>query len=314
MSNFETKELIPISNMSISEISDDELETAFLSVAIQHKDAIKSIHQSMVNADNASQKYLDENYEPSEEEAKKDRAVLNKEEKNIADQYATLKKAYEKPLENIETNIKSIRNAIKTASGVVDKAVKTYEEKQQEKKRKEIQAYFDSKNFNLVPLDKIFVYKWLNKTYKMGFIKSEIDHTIIAIYDNIKTLENIAEYGVIAKACYLDTLDMGTAMRRVETLKANTERLAREKVEREERERQEQIARNAVAERQENKAIEKQEQIKSLVDEAMDMPEPKVTVIRKIRFTCWFEGTAEQLLKLREYMTANGITYERIYE
>jgi hypothetical protein len=309
----EVKTLIPISNMSISEISDDELETAFLAVALQHKDAIKSIHQSMIDADNAWQKYANENYEPLEDEAKKDRATLNKAEKNIADQYASLKKAYEKPLETIELNIKSIRGAIKTASGIMDKAVKTYEEKQQEKKRIEIQSYFNGKNFDLVPLEKIFDSRWLNKTYKMADIKKEIDAAISTVYSNIKTLESIAEHGVIAKACYLETLDMGTAMRQVETLKANAERIAREKIERDERERREQIARNALVERQEEKAIEKQEQMKNLVNEALEIPEPEIPPVpMRESYTCRFWGTREQLLRLREYMTANGITYERI--
>jgi hypothetical protein len=312
----EVKTLIPISNMSISEISDDELETAFLAVALQHKDAIKSIHQSMIDADNAWQKYTNDDYEPLEDEAKKDRATLNKAEKNIADQYAGLKKAYEKPLENIELNIKSIRGAIKTASGIVDKAVKTYEEKQQGKKHAEIQVYFNGKNFDLVPLEKIFDNRWLNKTYKMADIKKEIDTAVSTIYSNIKTLESIAEHGVIAKACYLETLDMGTAMRQVETLQANAERIAREKIERDERERREQVVRNAAAERQEERVIEKREQMQSLIDEAMEIEPslPEETKPEIIEYTLRFKGTKEQLLRLREYMTANGITYERIVQ
>jgi len=310
--NFDAEELTPISSMSISEISDDELETAFLSVAIQHKDCIKSIHQSMVDADNAWRKYEDEKYEPLEEEAKKDRAALNKAEKNIADQFATLKKAYEKPLESIEANIKSIRGAIKERSGMVDKAVKTYEERQQAEKRAGVQAYFDSKNFDLVPLEKFFDGRWLNKTYKLADVKKEIDDFVSTVYSNIKILENIAEYGVIAKSSYLETLDMGAAMRQVDTLKANAERLAREKIERGQRELKEQIARNAAEERREEETAEKQEQMQSLVDEALDMPEPEAQNPEILEFTLKFRGTKEQLLKLKEYMTANGIAYEKV--
>jgi len=307
----ETKELIPISDMSISEISDDELETAFLAVAIQHKDAIKSIHQSMVDADNVWQKYTDENYEPLEDVAKKDRAFLNKADSNIAEQFKTLKTAYEKPLETVEMNIRSIRNAIKDRSGMVDKAVKTFEEKQRAKKLYEIRAYFNDKKFNLVPLERFFDGRWLNKTCKMADIKKEIDDFISTVYGNIKILENIAAYGVIAKSSYLETLDMGAAMRQVETLKANAERLAREKIEREQRELKEQVERNAAEQRREVKIIQKEERIKSLVDEAMDVPEPE-TRSEILEYTLKFRGTKEQLLKLKQYMTNIGIAYEKV--
>ncbi|MDR0441849.1 MAG: DUF1351 domain-containing protein [Treponema sp.] len=316
MKNDETNTavVIPlISEMEISTISDNDLETAFLKVAIEHKDAVVSIHQSMVDATDAYAKYLNEGYEPMEEVAKCDRATLNKAEKNIAEKYASLKAAYEKPLENIELNIKSIRNAIKKASGIVDGAVKTYEEKEKGKKREEIQVYFNTKQFDLVPLDKIFNSKWLNKTCKIADIKKEIDIRITTILGDIKTLENIAEYGLAAKTFYLDTLDMSVAMRQVENMKANAERLAREKVEREERERQKQVAQNAVNEHKEEQTAAKEEQVKNLVDEALDIPEPAVQSQPEIvEYTLRFKGTKEQLLKLREYMTANGIVYEKL--
>lgn len=308
--------LIPISQMSISEISDDELETAFLAVAIQHKDAIASIHQSMVEAQDAYEKYLDKTYEPLEEQAKKDRAQLNKAEKNIAEKYAQLKTAYEKPLETVEMNIKSIRSAIKKASGIVDDAVKIYEGKQKEVKWDCIREYFDSKNFGLVPLIKIFDDRWLNKTYKMADITKEIDTAINTIYDNIKILENITEYGVIAKSSYLETLDMGAAMRQVDTLKANAERLAREKIEREERQRQAQIAANAeellTEERNENLTRAKTERVQDIVNEALGIEEPEAVEPEILEYTLKLRGTKEQSFKLREYMTLNQIAYERV--
>jgi hypothetical protein len=313
MNEFGTTAVIPIAEMSIDTISDDKLTAAFLSVVDRHKEVVLSIQQSMIEADEAYMKYLDEGYEPVEDQAKKDRAVLNKAEGSIAEQYKTLKAAYEQPLESIEQNIKTIRNAIKGASGIVDAAVKKYEEKLKEKKRVEIQTYFNSRNFELVPLDKFFNYRWLNKTCKMLEIRKEIDDTISMIYGNIKILENITEYGPIAKALYLDTLDMGAAMRKVETLKANAELLAKEKVEREERERREQIAANAKTERTEKIIADKREEMKSLVGEALNVKEPEVTPDPEImEFTCRFKGTKEQLFGLREYMTENGIAYEKL--
>ena len=264
---------------------------------------------------NGVQKYFDENYIPNEATAKADRAELNRAEKAIASQASQIKTAYNAPLEVFNGIVSEIRAEIKKAVTVVDNSVKNYEEKQKEQKGNEIAEYFDTKGFELVPLQRIFDSKWLNKTYKMADIKKEIDNTIETIYSNIKVLESIAEYGTTAKAFYLDTLDMGEAMRKVDMLKANAERLAREKVEREERERQEQIARNAAEERQEEKAVEKEERRQSLVNEALGIEAEPVEVSEKpelVEYTLRFKTTKEQKMGLKKYMTDNGIAYKQI--
>jgi hypothetical protein len=302
-----------ISSLEISAISDDELSAAFQSVVVEHKDVIASIHQSMQEADSAYRKYLDPAYEPMEQMAKADRAVLNKAEKNIQEKFAGLKAAYERPLLKIELNIKEIRNAIKRASGVVDGAVKSYEDTQKEKKYREIAAYFAEKRFDLVPLDKLFNERWLNKGYKLPDIKEDLDAAIAEIYTNIKVLENIAEYGTAAKAFYLDSLDMAAALRQIESLKANAEKLAREKIEREQREHESRINANAREERQEERHAETEKVVESMVNEALGIEEPEVAAPPElIEYTLRFKGTRENLEALKAWMTQHGISYVKV--
>jgi len=314
----ETKELVRISDMNISDITETELEAGLKSVIIQKKDTIESIYQSMITADEAWLKYKDEEYEPTEETAKQDRATLNKAEKNIAERYAEFKAAYEKPLQDIERNIKSIRNAIKEASGIVDKSVKDYESKQKTKKMIEIESYYNSKDFSLVSLERLFNQKWLNKTCKMSDVKKEIDVQVKTIYDNIKVLENIPDHGMIAKAIYLEKLDMSEAMRQVEILKTNAERLIKEKIEREERELKEQVKENAKEQWQEKADEKKTKDFEVKRDEfykslGFEIKEPVVEEKPEIlEYTLKFRGTKEQLFKLRQYMTDNNIAYEKI--
>jgi hypothetical protein len=303
-----------ISDLQISTISDAELEETFHRVLVEHKDVAASIHQSMKDADSAYRKYLDPDFEPIEEEAKKDRANLNKAEKNIAEKFASLKSAYDKPLETIELNIKEIRNAIKKASSQVDAKVKSYEETQKAKKREEIQAYFDGKKFELVPLDRIFDDKWLNKGTKMKDIREQIDTKIAEIYRDIEVLERLPEHGQAAKAFYLEKLDMGAALRQVDILKENAERLAREKAAREERKNLERVANNAAGERREERAAAQDDEVNSLVDQALELPTGTVAAQKKNRigqYTLQFEGTEQQLLMLREYMTSIGMPYKK---
>jgi hypothetical protein len=251
-------------------------------------------------------------YQGDDKQAKEDRALLRKQKDMTKTTIASIQKLWNEPLEKFLTGGKEILKQFDIAIGTIDEWVKEGEAEEKEKKRSEIQIYFDGKNFDLVPLVKLFDGRWLNKTYKMPDIRQDIDAAISTIYSNIKILEGIAEHGVMAKAFYLETLDMGSAMRKVDELKAAAERLAREKVEREERERQVQIIKNATMERQEEKETAKEERIKSLAGEALEITEPETTVPEVMEYTLRFKGTKEQLLKLREYMTANGITYERI--
>jgi hypothetical protein len=303
-----------IVEMEVSEISEKELETTFQRVVAAHRDAVRSIQDSMQDADDAYRKYLDPNYIPLEAEAKKDRAALNHAEKNVADQYAALKKAYEKPLVGIETNIKQIRDAIKTASGNVDKAVKVYESLQKTKKKTEIDDYFASKKFELVPLEKLFDPKWLNKTKEMYEVRQELDAKITSIYRDIELLEKIPEHGVAAKAFYLEKLDIAEALRQVEALKANAEKLAREWVERDMRKGNEQVEANARAERQERREQRKDEIVSGMIDKAVGVPIGTTASQQReeiLEYTMTFKGTKEQLIKLREYMTAIGVVYTK---
>jgi len=293
---------------------------------------------------NMVEKYHDENYIPNEAAAKADRAELNKLEKAVADQASRIKAKYNSPLDKFNGLVSEIRQKIKEAGRVADTAVKNFEEKQKEIKRAEIEAYFSAKNFDLAPLEKIFVQRWLNKTVKIAEIKKEIDGIISKIYSDIKTLENISEYGMAAKARYLETLDLGDAMRHVETMKKNAERAAREIIEREERERQERIAANAAEERAEARTAEKRASVRSLVDEALGIEEPEppadpeimkhvlrlklpketlpglfecmdangISYPEILELTLPFEGEKEPLFRLREYMTKNGVSYEKI--
>jgi hypothetical protein len=305
---------LAIAKMEVSEISEKELETTFQRVVVAHSNAVISIKQSMDEADSIYNKYRDPNYIPLEDIAKKDRASLNKAESNIADQYKILKEAYERPLQNLESNIKQIRAAIKEGSANVDKAVKTYEEKQKAAKRKDIEAYFATKNFDLVPLDRIFNDKWLNKTKAMKEVREEMDAAIAKIYQDIEILEKIADHGTAAKAFYLQALDMAAALRQVETLKANAERLIREQAERETRKAQEQVAANDKAERNEKVSAFKQERVNDIIEQALDLPENAISAAEKeeiIECTLTFKGSREQLLKLRQVMTEMGIPYRK---
>jgi len=253
-------------------------------------------------------------YEGDDKKAKADRAMLRKQKELTKTTIASIQEAYNKPLEEFLAGGKQILHQFDLAISRIDEFIKQGESLQKEKKYEKIQNFYNSKNFDLVSLDMIFDQRWLNKGYDIQDIKFEINNKIADIHSNIKMLENIAEHGMAAKAFYLETLDVSAAMRRVETLKANAERLAREKMERETREVQAQVARNAALEYQEVREEKKEAQVKYLVGEALDI-DPEIEEKKNpeiISFVCEFFGTKEQLLALRQYMTAHGISYIKL--
>lgn len=256
-------------------------------------------------------------YNGDEKQAKEDRALLRKQKDMTKTTIATIQNMWNEPLEQFLSCSKQILKEFDYAIDTIDEWVKEGEAVEKEKKRSEIQAYFDNKNFELVPLAHFFDNRWLNKTIKMQEVKKDIDDRIESIYSNIKILENIGEHGMAAKAFYLDSLDMGAAMRKVEMLKENAERLIKEKIEREERERQEQIRQQAKEEQKELVEEKKQEEFIEKRNEFYESlgfttEKPVEEKPEMMEFTLRFKNTKEECFKLREYLTANGFTYEKI--
>jgi hypothetical protein len=256
-----------------------------------------------------------EKYIGREDVAKKERAQLNKAMDRANDMARRIKTMWMAPLDEFDNTMKLVKAEYKTASTGLDELVKLVENKEKDKKRQDIQVYFDGKDFDLVPLDMFFDTRWLNKGYKLTDIKKEIDAKIAEIYGNIKVLENIADHGAIAKAFYLETLDMGAAMVKVQTLKDNAERLAREQAEREQREHQAQINQNFQEQRQEQRQAQIEKQVSDLASQALDLPQESARAAPKLyTATLRFTGTREKLEALKSWMSQNGISYEKIEE
>jgi hypothetical protein len=248
--------------------------------------------------------------------AKDDRAALRKQKDLVKQEGKAIEARWNAPLDQFKGTVKEILGQFDIAINSVDELVKSVEEREKAEKRRLIQDYFNTKQFDLVSLDKLFNQKWLNKTAKMPEIRKELDVIISDIYANIKVLERIPDYGVTAKTLYLDTLDMAAALRQIDVMKANAERLAKEQAEREERERQEQVERNRKALEQEKRDVAPpSKRMNELVREALDIPLPEVEVPQKpeiMEFTLRFRGTKEKLFALKVWMNENDIAYEKI--
>lgn len=257
--------------------------------------------------------YTPENYTGDADAAKKDRATLNNSKKALsAKRLEIIKAAMDRfGIAALETRCKKVEKDIDTASLALDAIVKIKEEAEKETKRLNIELYYKSKKFDLVPLSRLFDVRWLNKGAKLKDVQAELDDKIESVYSGIKTIEAFGVDVDTLKPLFLESLDIGKTIEQGNRIKENRERLAREESERKEREAAQKKAQAEKELEEEIKQEEKVEPVASLVSEALGKPvddDPEMT------YTLRFKARRSVLFALRKYMLDNGIEYDKVEE
>jgi len=271
---------------------------------VTNAEAIKAFVEERIK------EYTPELYYDDPDAAKRDRAVLNSASKTLNQRRLDLEREHMRPFEAFKALIKSTTMVIDTAAAKLDEIVKAVEETQRNEKRREIEADFATLAFDLVPLDRLFDPKWLNKGAKMQDVEDELRAKVQKVYADIATIEGIGidpSDAVSIKANYLDSLDIGAALALAQRLKANRERLAQEAKDREARKHAEHLEVQAAELRVDTVAEVRADKVASVAAEALELPKDPI-----IRYVLEFRGTRTQLINLRAYMTREGIEYDKI--
>lgn len=257
--------------------------------------------------DDKLKNYTPELYLGDADTAKKDRAELNNSKKFLSQSRIQLMNELMKPYSDFETRCKALEKKIDMASGKLDEIVKAKESEEKAKKQNEIQNLWNSKNFSLVPLEKIENKSWLNKTVKLSDVSTEIDNAISKIYSELKLIEKYSDDAETLKAHYLDCLNISDTLDYGEELKKNREKVAQEKAEREAREHNAQIEQQKNELYQENIHAEQNNATESLASQALgEKEEPKETVSE---YVVSIKATKEQLNRLKSAMNALYIEF-----
>lgn len=168
-------------------------------------------------------------------DAKSDRANLNKLLTAIENKRKEVKKQYLAPYEAFEKKVKEITALIQEPIAAIDTQIKAFEDAEKEKKKAEIEAYYNEQIgelAELVPLDKLWNPRWLNVTYKMADIQKEITDAIFKVRNDLKILTALkSEFEVQIKDKYLENFDMSAALAekaRLEEQQKKLEALKRE--------------------------------------------------------------------------------------
>ncbi len=136
--------------------------------------------------------------EENQKEAKKDKAELSRLEKDINVCARAYKEKCLEPYNRINIEVKEITNIISNYKGVIDIAVKEFDNKRKESKKAEIKAYYDKKSYNLGNLaEKLFepVFslhpKWLNITTSQKQWQEDVLSAINKADSEIKAIKDM---------------------------------------------------------------------------------------------------------------------------
>ena len=205
------------------------METKELTLVVKEK-TIGSLVTNAIEIQNfvkaRIQDYNPDNYTGTAEQAKKDRAELNKAAEKLNSERLALEKEFNKPFEEFKAIVNDTCKLIKDASLKIDAVVKAADDKAKEEKKAQIEAYWKDCNFDLVSLEKIFNPKWYNKTFKFLDIQEEINDRITQIKNDLSAIEDFGTDVDTLKPLYLSTLNLQATLSKGAELKANREKLA----------------------------------------------------------------------------------------
>ena len=243
------------------------------------------------------------------QQAKADRADLNKLKKAINDERIRREREYMEPFNVFKTQIGEIIKIIDKPVAVIDAQVKDYETREKEERREKINAYWEgelqedltTRPPEWLKLCNIWQDRWLNKSVSIAAAKQDIKKAIAQIQEDVATLTSLPEFGFEAVEVYKTTLDMNTALntaREMSEIQKRKEAAEKARLEAEMR---------AQAEAEAEQTQQEPEPAEAPADlEPLPYEEPKVWV----SFAALL--TAGQAKELKAFFEERGIQYKPI--
>ena len=246
------------------------------------------------------------------QDAKKDRAKLNKLRTAFEDERKKVKKQCMEPYEKFEQQVGELIALIDEPIQLIDRQIKEVEQNRKEEKRQRIESMFVGIGFQtFVTLDKIWDDKWLNASVPLGKIEEQMRSLMYQIGNEVLTIQNLPEFSFEAMEVYKKSLNLTMAIQEGQRLSEIQKRKA------------------AYEEEQRRKAAEEAERKKQEEQEKLQQPTaPKIPAhsekiqetespeknaepeIMQLDFRVW--GTKEQLMGLRQYLIDNNIKFGKV--
>jgi hypothetical protein len=232
--------------------------------------------------------------------------------KALNDERIRREKEYMKPFSEFKNKVNDLIKIIDEPVGIIDAQVKEFEENKKREKRSLIIEYFKASGApQWLEIEQIWIDKWLNATYSMKQVETDIADKLKEIKTNLDTIAELKEFSFEANEIYKRTLNLDNAIaegKRLAELQRRKEEQAR--LEAELKAKQE-----AEKERLEKAAADIIEDIKKTQPEEPErvqtVEEPKKQEKANwINFSAFL--TISQALKLKEFCSENGIQIKSI--
>ena len=246
--------------------------------------------------------------------AKADRAKLNKFVDALNAKRTEIRKQLLKPDEQFGQEVKELTGIVQEAIENIDGQIKDYERRQREEKTEKIREFYEAHIHDIgeyLPFERVMKPGYANASTTMKSIRQEILDQIQKVDEGLAILNEVdSPYAGDMKKVFLQNYDIGAAMaerNRLETEQRNREIFLedqrRRKEEREARERAETEKISRAGQKPQDQSID-------ATVSAVEEPAPQQDPVYEMRFCV--HGTREQILKLRDFMKANQINFERI--
>lgn len=245
--------------------------------------------------------YTIERYIDDPEAAKTDKAYLNNLLDEVSKKRILATNTWNKPLDEFISVMKELETEIKTASNNLKTIVDKADKQVKDEKKAKIVEFWNTLNFTIVPIERVFNSKWLNKGEKMASIMEECKAITEKITTEMNTLKSMQdEDSEVLQSFYLDTLDLNATLQKGNQLKENRARIKAEE------ERKAALA----AETEKPVVSDNSEPDLSPKGPVIPMPEQPKEPIATFRLE--ITGPVSKLMALRKFIDDNGITYKKI--
>ena len=239
-------------------------------------------------------------------EAKADKASLNKLKKALNDERIRREKEYMQPFDEFKDKINEIISIIDKPIAMIDTQIKEADEKRKADKRVEIGAFWETTTHpDWLTLPRLFDERWLNATYSMKQIQTEIEAWLRRVDEELATLANLSDFSYEATEEYKRTLDINKAIAEgkrladIQKRKAEAEAQAKARAMEEMHKADEALANTPLYSEEEPKAQPEQPKQETTADGAM-----------WIQFAALL--TVPQALELKTFFKDHEITFKAI--
>lgn len=234
-------------------------------------------------------------------EGKAERAKLSKLREAVEAKRKEVKREYMAPYTDFESKVNELVAIIDAPIAAIDGQLKAFDDLRREDKRAEIRKAYETivpaEIQAIVPLERIFDPKWLNATMKIKAVEEELTTMVQQTEDDLQVLDMVEpEFAAAVRARYMETLNIGAALRYKQTLVAAAEAAKR---------RAEAMAAPAAAPAHEPEPVQ---EAPAAPAEPEFVEEPVTLYLLRLEFRL----TKDQANGLKRFLEENNIDYMKI--